>query len=112
MIKKAYTFKMGEDSIKVADDGHNKEFLTHSGVWQARYLHQKYDVQIDAEEIMQMQLAAYAVEKGICPATYEGMNTKEGRLAMTDRYFMAFVRKTRERLENDELKSQLDSEFK
>lgn len=112
MIKSAYTFKMGEDSIKVADDGNNKEFLTHSGVWQARYLHQKYDVEIDAEKIMQMQLAAYAVKNGICPETCNGVATQEGELALIDRYFSAFVRTTREKLENAELKSQLDSEFK
>jgi len=111
LIRGAYSFRMGEEKIQVMNDGPNSEFLTHSGVWQARYLHQTYDVSIDKESIFDLQLASYLIEKGFAESSIDAHMTPEGEKQMIDRYFMSFVQRTKTKLENEELKKGLEEEF-
>ncbi len=46
-----HKFSLFQDKIVLYNDGNNAEYLTRDGVWQARYLHQKYDVKITVEDI-------------------------------------------------------------
>ena len=41
-----HKFSLFQDKIVLYNDGNNAEYLTCDGVWQARYLHQKYDVKM------------------------------------------------------------------
>ena len=48
------------------DDTNNAEYLTlinGEWVWQARYLHQKYNVPINVEKIYKIMVHAYEMEK-------------------------------------------------
>lgn len=62
-IVSAYKFKIGEEVITIWDDSNNAEYLTHSGFWKARYLHQSYDVKIDAESVFDVYKEEYLNKK-------------------------------------------------
>ena len=93
-IKEKYTFKIGEEKIMVWSDGPNCEYLTHEGVWQARYLHQSYDMVCSAEEIFKYAKASYLIENGYEEElTKNGEDTAEGGMAQVFRYFKSFLKR-------------------
>ena len=93
LIHKAYhNFGIGEDKIEVWHDrDHNNfEYLTHSGLWQARYLHQTYDVSVDADSIFDYYRAEWLVENGYAKE-YEGCClTEYGKKKLICGYFFCF----------------------
>lgn len=96
LIRKTYRFAIGEDSIVVWSDSCNKELLTHAGIWQARYLHQKYDVQCTKEEIFRHYKAKWLIDNGYVPErTARGSITEEAMLSEACKYFQSFVKRTR-----------------
>lgn len=54
-----HKFSLFQDKIVLYNDGNNAEYLTRDGVWQARYLHQKYDVKITVEDIFDVYKEEY-----------------------------------------------------
>lgn len=68
-IHSVMTFKIGEKRKTVWEDSHNAEYLTYEGVWQARYLHQAYDVDCSAVGIFNAYKEAY-FDKGTTAAGY------------------------------------------
>lgn len=57
-----------KNRYKLWDDTNNAEYLVlidGEWVWQARYLHQKYDVPINVEKIYKIMVCAYEMEKDI-----------------------------------------------
>lgn len=93
-IKKAYLFRIGEDVITVWSDEHNHENITHDGIWQARYLHQTYDVKCTAEEIFEYMKANFLIEKGYAKDYVDQQITPEGEKAEVFRYFKTFLNST------------------
>lgn len=94
LIRDTYQFPMGEDKITVWSDGHNAEYLTHNGVWQARYLHQSYDVECSEDSIFKYLRAEYLVSHGFCKEFEDGSRTEDDRMAFISRYFRSFVVRT------------------
>ena len=62
LVREAYRFRFGEDKICIWKDEYNAEYLTHSGVWQARYLHQEYEVTCTMEKIFEYLVAEHIVK--------------------------------------------------
>lgn len=94
LIHKTYhSFGIGEDKIEVWHDRdqNNFEYLTHSGVWQARYLHQTYDVSVDADSIFDYYRAEWLVANGYAKECEGCYLTKDGRKKQVCRYFRSFV---------------------
>lgn len=95
IIHKTYRFAIGEESIVVWSDDYNQELLTHTGFWQARYLHQKYDVRCTKEDIFRHYKAAWLINNGyVSQRNPQGGLTEEAKLMEVCRYFESFVRKT------------------
>ena len=95
LIRETYRyFGIGEEKITVWKDYHNTEYLTYTGVWQARYLHQTYDVECSAEGIFECFKAEFL-------ANYfkneEFENQEITEKAMICRYFRNFLRTTQEK---------------
>jgi len=94
LIHKTYhCFGIGEDKIEVwCDlDCNNFEYLTHDGVWQARYLHQTYDVKVDADSIFDYYKAEWLIKNGYA-REYEGCySTEYGKKKNICGYFRSFV---------------------
>ena len=82
IIHKNIKFSIGEDKIKLWDDTNNAEYITHSGVWQARYLHQTYDVICTIEGIFDVFKAEYFKSKR--------HDCKVNNTADSARYFRSF----------------------
>jgi len=85
-------FGIGEEKVEIWQDrdGYNFEYLTHDGVWQARYLHQQYDVFCSADGIFECLKAEYFTQMGV------GNLPREIReMADACRYFRAFVKRTK-----------------
>ena len=105
IIRKAYanSFGIGEDKIEVWRDRdcNNYEYLTHSGVWQARYLHQSYDVRCTEDEIFRYYRAEYLIENGFEKETNGNCYTEAGELKFIVRYFHSFVRLAQKKLEEN-----------
>ena len=102
LIYKVYhNFGIGEDRIEVWHDRdwNNFEYLTHSGVWQARYLHQTYDVSVDADSIFDYYRAEWLVDNGFAKEIENGRMTEYGSKKQICGYFRSFVRKTKQLLE-------------
>ena len=102
LIRKTYVFHIGEDIIEVRHDRdmNNFEYLTHDGVWQARYLHQSYDIKCSEDEIFKYFRAEYLVENGFAPELSGSYYTEEGEMKSICRYFRSFLNRTREIYEN------------
>lgn len=101
LIRDTYQFPMGEDKIELWNDGYNAEYITHSGVWQARYLNQQYDVSCSENSIFEYLKAEYLVSHGFCKE-YEGCYaTDEGEMARIAAYFRSFINKTRQLYERN-----------
>lgn len=59
-----------QNKYTIWDDGNNAEYLELKDgkwIWEARYLHQKYDVPINLEEIYNMMVRAYEHERNKNP---------------------------------------------
>ena len=79
----AYKFDIFQEKITIRNDGNNAEYLTHDGIWQARYLHQRYDVKITVESVFD-----------IFKEEYEHNLKRDGRVndkASSASYFRYFV---------------------
>ena len=94
LIKETYLFRIGEDSIEVWHDEYNHEYLTQDGIWQARYLHQTYDVKCSAEIIFDYFKAEYLIKNGYAKEFEGSYSTEEGNKAKICSYFNSFLRKT------------------
>ena len=96
LIHNAYhCFGIGEDKIEVWHDRdfNNFEYLTHNGVWQARYLHQSYDVSVDADTIFDYYRAEWLVENGYVAESENGYYTEYCIKKHICGYFRSFVRR-------------------
>lgn len=96
IIKAAYKFNIGEMKITVSDDGNNCEYLLHDGVWQARYLHQSYDVCINVNSIFD-----------VFKENYEYTLIRSSRVNMkaeSASYFRSFVNRCKKMLEKEDCK--------
>lgn len=94
LIREKYRcFGIGEDKIVVWRDSASlsSEYLTYTGVWQARYLHQTYNVECTADSIFDLYRAEYLVEKGFIPEYKNSTLTTEGEKKRICSYFKAFV---------------------
>lgn len=96
LIKSTYSFGVGEEKIEIWHDSVNHEFVTRDGVWQARYLHQTYDVNCTAEEIFEYMKADFLINNSYAPEAIDGVLTAEGEKAFIYRYFSTFLRHTQE----------------
>jgi hypothetical protein len=90
IIKSFYKFSIGEDKITVWSDSCNAEYLTHSGVWMARYLNQTYDVSVNVDSIFKVYKEKYNASK-IHSCRVNNVEDSAG-------YFRSFVRATEEKL--------------
>ena len=93
-ISDAYhCFGIGEDLIEVWRDreGYNYEYLTHDGVWQARYLNQTYDVKVDADTIFDYYRAEWLIENGYVKESEGCYLTEYGLKKEVCRYIRSFV---------------------
>ena len=90
-----HCFGIGEDVIEVWHDRdcNNYEYLTHDGVWQARYLHQTYDVKVDADTIFDYYRAEWLIENGYAKEFKNSYLTECGQKKEVCRYFRLFVNK-------------------
>ena len=90
-----HCFGIGEDVIEVWHDKdfNNYEYLTHNGVWQARYLHQTYDVKVDADTIFDYYRAEWLIENGYVKESEGCYLTEYGKKKEVCRYFRSFVNK-------------------
>ena len=70
LIKSAISFSIGEERQELWNDRNNAEYITHSGVWQARYLHQSYDVECSTEGIFKAYKEDYFSKGGCTAAEY------------------------------------------
>lgn len=95
LVRNAYHFRLGEDRIRVWNDEHNAEFLTHDGWWQARYIHQEYEVTCTKECIFKYLVAEYIVNNNLhkdAPSLQKAGFEEE---AMVFGYFRAFIERTK-----------------
>lgn len=101
IIQKAYTFKCGEDKIEVYHDKdyNNFEYFTHDGVWQARYLHQSYDVICTPDEIFKYFRAEYMIKSGFAKEFDGSAYTSEGQMMQIANYFRSFVNHSHKKLD-------------
>lgn len=81
-------FRIGEAKIQVWTDGTNYEYLTYTGIWEARYLHQSYDVVCTPEGIFDILKAKYF-------ASFEDDILDEK--AQSASYFEAFISRTKDK---------------
>lgn len=96
LITCVYTFPMNKDKIRIWGDGYNDEYITHDGVWQARYLHQTYDVKCTEDEIFDYFKAEYLVVNGFANKHRDnGTYTEEGEKAYICQYFRSSLEKTK-----------------
>lgn len=101
LISEIYSkaFGINEEKIEVwhDSDNYNYEYLTHNGFWQARYLHQTYDVECTADGIFEYFKAEYLVNNNYVARCKNGCYlTEEGEKAEIAEYFRAFVSRTKE----------------
>lgn len=89
LINDTYTFKANQESTVVWSDDYNVEYFTREGIWQARYLHQSYDVECTAQAIYELYRDAYLYEKGL---TDDKHYSRSKEIA---NYFRGFVNKTK-----------------
>ena len=100
IISKAYAkaFGIKEDKIVVWNDAYNAEYLTHDGIWQARYVHQTYDVECTADGIFDYLKADYLIQNGYASPYMEDSCylSPEGAKQEVVRYFRVFVNRAKE----------------
>ena len=95
LIYKAYehAFGIGQKKVVIWEDGCNAEYITHEGVWQARYLHQKYDVKVDFDTIFDFYRAEWLIKEGYVKEYFEDEMTVYGKKKEICNYFRVFVRR-------------------
>lgn len=96
LIAKTYLFPVFKKCIVVWSDDYNAEYITHSGMWQARYLHQSYNVLCKADVIFDYMKADYLIKNKYASETENGIQTDEGYKAEVYRYFSVFLKKTKD----------------
>ena len=106
-IQQAYShgFGIGQDKIEVwrDRDANNFEYLTHGGVWEARYLHQTYDVVCSADSIFEYLRAEYLINNGFAKEyTEDFCRTPEGEYMEVVRYLRSFIARTKDLVEKKE----------
>lgn len=86
-IRETYKFKIGEEKITIWNDEHNVEYLTHNGVWQARYLHQTYDLPVTVDAVFEAYKELYNEQR----------NPRKlvNNIADGAKYFKSFAQKAR-----------------
>ena len=94
LIKETYMFHIGETEIEVWTDQNNYEYITRDGIWQARYLHQEYNVECTADVIFEYFKADFLIKNGYSKEYENSCYTEEGKKAEIFRYFIGFLRKT------------------
>ncbi len=96
LIDKVYRFKINEDKREIwRDKAGNAEYITHSGYWQARYLHQCYDTEVDTNSIFELYKAGWLIDNGYDEEYNEnGEITENGERKQILLYFRVFVKRT------------------
>lgn len=95
-VKEAYRFKIGENRITIYNDGNNAEYLLHEGVWQARYIHQTFDIKINVHDIFDVYKEDYEHRLS--------KSTRVNTVAQSAEYFRTFVNRCRKILNKEENK--------
>lgn len=93
MLRNAYRFKMGEKKITIWEDCYNAEYLTIDGVWQARYLHQTYDVNCNEKDIYNLFKYEYLYKNKYSD---DKMVAQQAEIAA---YFRGFLNKTEKKIQ-------------
>lgn len=91
VVSKAYKFNMRQEKVTVYRDASNAEYLTHEGVWQARYLHQQYDVCVTVEGVFEVYKAKY--ERDL--ERHDTIKVTDKNTAESADYFRSFVNRCR-----------------
>ena len=86
LVIEKYKFSIFEEKITLWNDGNNAEYLTHNGVWQARYLHQTYDINITVDEVFDVFKEEYELKN----------NGRVNNKAESASYFRAFISNIKE----------------
>ena len=98
LIQETYhCFGISEEVIEIwrDRDGYNHEYLTYTGIWQARYLNQKYDVPCNSDSIFEYFKAEYLVNNGYASG-YNGINfTDIGIKKRICEYLRNFLNRTK-----------------
>lgn len=91
-----HCFGINEEIVEVWHDKKNKnhEYLTHTGVWQARYLHKSYDVVCTSKDIFDLFKAEFLIAHKYVSEIENGVYSSYGRKKETCRYFREFIRLT------------------
>ena len=99
IIHKAYnnTFGIGVEKVEVWSDGNNYEYLTHEGIWQARYIHQSYDVKVEANFIFDYYKSEWLIANGYVEEYDGNYLTDHGNKKQICMYFRAFVQRVKEK---------------
>ena len=95
-IKKYYKFSIGETKKTVWSDSCNTEYLTIEGVWQARYLNQKYDVTCTREGIFKVLKEKYLVQNRL-----KDNGGFVNPIADSASYFKSFAKRTIREVEKE-----------
>lgn len=102
LIRDTYSFGIGEERITIWKDQYNAEYLTHEGVWQARYLHQTYDIKCSEDEIFKYFIAEYLIKNGFAKEVEGCYRTEEGEMKLVCGYFRDFLKVTRQKYEKEQ----------
>ena len=78
-------FGIKQEKIRLWSDDYNAEFLTHDGVWQARYLHETYDVECSVERVYELFKLEYLMKIGEMVTDCEIVNTARNFRAFVNR---------------------------
>lgn len=95
LIHNTYRFGINEQEIELWHDSNNAEYLTYDGMWKARYLHESYDVKVDADSIFDYYRADWLVNNGY--ATLKDLEYCTKTQACKN--FRRFVKRTQELFE-------------
>lgn len=86
-IREVYRFRIGEEKITIWKDDYNAEYLTHNGIWQARYLHQTYDLPVTVDGVFNAYKELYKERNNPSKSV--------NNLADSAKYFKSFAQKAR-----------------
>lgn len=86
IVRSYYTFRIGEERVTLWHDNNNGEYLTRDGVWQARYLHQTYDVPCTVD--------------GVFEAFKEARGKTHGEVTAAQ-YFRSFINRTKKMIDKE-----------
>lgn len=109
LVRKTYRcFGIGEEKIEIWHDSerNNFEYLTYTGVWQARYQNYACEVECSEDEIFKCFKAEYLLENGFVRECDIGFSAEERELKRTCEYFRKFLENTRAKYEQLNLEQQ------